>query len=262
MRILAIETSAAAGSLAVVDETGALLEVQLPATERNAKTLAPALERLLDETGREQLDGVAVSIGPGSFTGLRVGIATAKTLGWALNLPIAGVPTLEAIAYQASVPIAEGRVPQDNSQGHENGTNEGGEAIHLSVASNAYRSQVFACHATLPVNTDSPSQIEKRPQLALAEPFSIVSHTDWLGALPQFAWVSGPALRIPRPQAYSEALAQIQVVPESLWDPQAVTIGQLGRQRLLAGEAVAPTALLPDYGRLSAAEEKRQAQQR
>lgn len=235
MHILAIETSVATGSIAIVSDQETIIDQPLPATERNAKTLASALKRVLDEFGRDRLQGVAVSMGPGSFTGLRVGIATAKTLAWALGLPVVGVPTLTAVACQASEHIWS----SDQTDG----------PVRLSVASNAYRSQVFVSEGAL-----------AHEESALGQTFDIIEHAKWLSQLPRGGvdWVSGPALAIPIPENLQHALKKVQVTPESLWEPRAATIGRLGLQRLLAGDAASPEALLPDYGRLSAAEEKRQ----
>jgi tRNA threonylcarbamoyladenosine biosynthesis protein TsaB len=106
MRVLAVETSALAGGAALVDGdrvTGQyLLDVRLTHSER----LMVAVDRLLADAGwtPRDLEGLAVAVGPGSFTGLRVGISAIKGLGLALGIPIAAVPTLDAMA--ASLPFA------------------------------------------------------------------------------------------------------------------------------------------------------------
>ena len=81
--------------------SGGVREVLVERVERDhAKRLLPELERLLAQAGleRQQLRGIAVGIGPGSYTGLRVGLATAQGLGRGLAIPVRGVPTLEAMA--------------------------------------------------------------------------------------------------------------------------------------------------------------------
>ncbi len=72
--------------------------------------LMPALDRMLKDSsiGKDQLSGIAVSIGPGSFTGLRIGLATAKGLAMGLEIPLVGVPTLDALAR--NVPYAKYQV--------------------------------------------------------------------------------------------------------------------------------------------------------
>src|SRR5205823_7265962 len=71
-----------------------------------SRLLLPAIDQLLAllELCPADLEGIAVSLGPGSFTGLRVGVTTAKTMAWALSLPVVGVATLEAVAAGACLP--------------------------------------------------------------------------------------------------------------------------------------------------------------
>ena len=100
MRVLGIETATGQGGVAVVGPEGLLAEVTLSVTAGYGERLLPALERILAEAGLspDQLDGYAISIGPGSFTGLRIGLATVKGLALATGKPLAAVPTLEALA--------------------------------------------------------------------------------------------------------------------------------------------------------------------
>lgn len=100
MRILGVETATAQGGIAIVGPEGLLAEVTLSASAGYGERLLPALERVLEATGLslETVDGYAVSIGPGSFTGLRIGLATVKGLALATGKPLAAVPTLEALA--------------------------------------------------------------------------------------------------------------------------------------------------------------------
>ncbi len=106
MRVLAVETSTLAGGVALVDGERLVAEYLLDVSVTHSERLLAAIDRVLADarwTPRD-LEGLAVSIGPGSFTGLRVGVSTVKGLGWALGLPIAAVPTLDAMA--ATVPAA------------------------------------------------------------------------------------------------------------------------------------------------------------
>lgn len=102
--LLAVETSSSIGSIALVSDGVLIAERQLGvAGPRHAQTLVPELDRLLKELSlkADVIDAVAVSIGPGSFTGLRVGLVFAKTLAWLNNAPLIAVDTLQAIAQQA-----------------------------------------------------------------------------------------------------------------------------------------------------------------
>lgn len=102
MRILAIESSAKSASAAILQED--LLEgISFQNTGlTHSRTLMPIIRDLLKNTGRsmQDMDAVAAAIGPGSFTGLRIGAATAKGLVWASGKRALGVSTLEAMAYQ------------------------------------------------------------------------------------------------------------------------------------------------------------------
>lgn len=102
MRILAIDTALGACSACVIDE-GALVPVSaetLPMAKGHAEALMPLVERVMAavEGGFASLDRVAVTVGPGSYTGLRVGLAAARAIGLAARIPVIGVTTLAATA--------------------------------------------------------------------------------------------------------------------------------------------------------------------
>ena len=100
MRILAIETSTRAASVAVIFDGKILAESLRESPQSFSETLMPQVEEVIKISGAfENLDAVAVSIGPGSFTGLRIGLATAKALAYAWGIKIIGVPTLQALSY-------------------------------------------------------------------------------------------------------------------------------------------------------------------
>ena len=101
MKILALESSGLVASVAVVTEDKLIGEYTTNFKKTHSQTLLPMMDALLRMTGIDisEMDAIAVSGGPGSFTGLRIGSATAKGLGLALNKPIVSVPTVDAIAY-------------------------------------------------------------------------------------------------------------------------------------------------------------------
>ena len=100
MRILGIETATRAASVAVVFDGKILAESLRESPQSFSETLMPQVEEVIKISGAfENLDAVAVSIGPGSFTGLRIGLATAKALAYAWGIKIIGVPTLLAMSY-------------------------------------------------------------------------------------------------------------------------------------------------------------------
>ena len=101
MRILAIESSGQIASTAIIED-GEILGMKVGEFKvTHSQTLMPLIDELIQETGveLESLDAIAVSGGPGSFTGLRIGSATAKGLGLALDIPLIHVPTLHAMCY-------------------------------------------------------------------------------------------------------------------------------------------------------------------
>lgn len=101
MLVLGIETSTMTGSVALLDEDKLISEYILSMKATHSVRLMPAIDMLLRnaDISRFEVNCVAVSIGPGSFTGLRIGLATAKGLAMGLNVPLVGVPTLDAIAW-------------------------------------------------------------------------------------------------------------------------------------------------------------------
>src|SRR5574337_850987 len=106
MRILAVETSTLAGGAALLDGDRLLGEYTLNIKATHSERLMAAVDRLLQDCGwkPEDLEGLAVAIGPGSFTGLRIGISAIKGLALGLGIPVAAVPTLDALA--ATLPFA------------------------------------------------------------------------------------------------------------------------------------------------------------
>lgn len=106
MRLLAVETSTLAGGVALLEGERVIGEYLLDVRITHSERLMPAVDRLLTDAGwtATVLDGLAVAVGPGSFTGLRIGLSAVKGLAWALGIAVAAVPTLDAIA--ASMPFA------------------------------------------------------------------------------------------------------------------------------------------------------------
>lgn len=100
MPILAVETATPQGSVSLVGEEGVILERQSGSTSSHAIWLQPAIRDLLADASfaLEDVDGFAVSGGPGSFTGLRIGLSTVKGLSLATGKPVVAVPTLDAMA--------------------------------------------------------------------------------------------------------------------------------------------------------------------
>lgn len=220
--ILAIETSGTAGSVALVSSTGPVAETELPATgRRHARMLVPEIKLLLQRQAVQlsSLTGIAVSIGPGSFTGLRVGVVCAKTLAYALRIPIVAIDTFQAVAVRQA----------------------GITADEIAIIADALRGEVFVRNYRRNSGSWQSSSSGE-----------IVPLEDWLGKLPALVPVTGPGLSLLQGlQSLSH-----QLLPSELAHPRATEIGMLGREQLLAGELADPWLLEPHYIRRSAAEEK------
>lgn len=222
MRILAVETTERIASVAAL-ASGQLLEQRTtPPEQRSAQALAPAIQSLLQHVAWQPSDVelVAVPVGPGSFTGLRVGVTTAKTFAYAVAAEVLGVNTLEVIAELAPAEIDE-----------------------LEVVMDAQRQQLFVGRFA----RDTSGHFQAR------EITHIVGEADWLARLTSRpVAVTGPGLRKLCPRVPEGIL----VVDSALWAPTAAVVGQLAWRKYEAGERDDLWKLAPQYFRASAAEDK------
>ncbi|HCI59968.1 MAG TPA: tRNA (adenosine(37)-N6)-threonylcarbamoyltransferase complex dimerization subunit type 1 TsaB [Ruminococcus sp.] len=101
MKILAVDTSATAASVAVAEENKLIGEFSINTALTHSQTLMPMVDELLNNTGLSvnDINAVAVNAGPGSFTGVRIGVAAVKGIAFPKNLPCVSVSTLESMAY-------------------------------------------------------------------------------------------------------------------------------------------------------------------
>ena len=225
LRILAIETSERVGSLAAlepVDNSSSVVgRRRLSADRRSAQTLLPAIQTLLDDCRwqPQQLDLICVATGPGSFTGLRIGVTTAKTLAYATGAKLVEVHTLAASAARVEQPYSK-----------------------LWTLLDAQRQELFAAH----FEPDWQLQSNFVPQTR------IMSIERWLQAVQPGDLVSGPPLS----NLAAQLPAGVLTTNMTLWPPQADTVGHLGVAAFRAGQVVDPMQLVPHYYRKSAAEEK------
>ncbi len=220
MKILAIETTDQAGSVALLEGPRVLAEVRLTSDQRSAQLLAPAIRNLLQASTWQptEIGLVAVAIGPGSFTGLRVGLTTAKTFAYAVGCDLVAVPTLEVVAAQ---------MPTGASQ--------------LLTVLDAGRQQVFSARFR---------RVDGR--LECIESTALVDDAVWLAGLQAEETISGPGLR-----KFAGGLPDFaRLSPAELWSPRAATVGLLALSRFDAGQRDDVWGLVPGYHRASAAEEK------
>ena len=101
MRVLAIDSSGLTATVGIVEDTQTIAEYTVNYKKTHSQTLLPMIDEMtrMVDLDLSTLDAIAVAGGPGSFTGLRIGSATAKGLGLALNKPLIHVPTVDALAY-------------------------------------------------------------------------------------------------------------------------------------------------------------------
>ena len=104
MLILALDTSTSSGSIALVRDGRTLALSTTPKVGTHSKWLMPSISALMDDAGAElaEVDCIAIINGPGSFTGLRIGVSIVKGLAWALSKPVVSVSSLKALAYNLS----------------------------------------------------------------------------------------------------------------------------------------------------------------
>lgn len=220
MRILALETTEAAGSLAAAINDKVLHELELSATQRSASSLAPGIKTLLEQAGWRGADVqlVAVTLGPGSFTGLRVGVTTAKVFAYAVGAEVLGVDTLQTIAMAAPP-----------------------EVQTLSVAVDAQRGDVVA------------GLFQRGPDTCFqpAAPAELISIDTWLAGLSPGMVVSGPILK----KLVDRLPPGVTALAPQLWRPTAGNVARLAARLYAAGQRDDPWGLLPRYSRRPAAEE-------
>ncbi len=234
--LLALETSGRFGSVCLHDKDSSDC-IELNSSEGSAKWLAPAIASILQKHKKTTRDlaAVAVTIGPGSFTGLRVGVATAKVLAYGLGIPVVGVDTLEAMAWAAS---------QSDSMQSDLNTNE---SLDLWTLLDAYRGELFVAKWILRRN--------QFPQCAI--PSRLLSVTEWLtltesSQIGSSEWIVGQTLpKILKLIGRSERFKfDEQIVPT------ASEVAGIALRMWKNGETTNAFKLMPNYLRRSAAEEK------
>ncbi|PIU54487.1 MAG: tRNA (adenosine(37)-N6)-threonylcarbamoyltransferase complex dimerization subunit type 1 TsaB [Deltaproteobacteria bacterium CG07_land_8_20_14_0_80_60_11] len=215
MLILALDTATEKGSLALMAGDRVLMEYSLESPNAYLTCLMPGVAAILKNTGKELADlgAVAVSTGPGNFTGLRIGLATAKTLAWSLKCPLAPVPTLEVLAAQFPF-----------------------HPHPIGVVMDARRGEVFwglfRCPEDWPQVLEGPLRLPVRELPA---------------RLPRPLLLTGPGLEV-----YRELLTAL-LPPEIAWAPpdrrwpRASTLARLARRRLEQGLTANPAQLAPTY---------------
>lgn len=214
MYILAIETATSLGSVALLQDGDIVAQLSELVPRQHLEWLAPAIARVLADAGwtAARVDGVAVSTGPGAFTSLRIGIATAAMWARARGTPAVGVPTLAAVALGTQV--------------------NGLVCPLLDVRRGEVAAALFARDGGL-----------RRVMDDVVGPVAQV-----LQGLPTGITFSGDALTR-YAAAVTAARPGAILAPRADWYPTAVSVGRLGWERLARGEHTDLYRLWPTYAR-------------
>ena len=226
---LSVETSGMIGAVALRRAGQPIESVSLQqAGRRHAQTLVAEVDAMLSRSDltAKQLEVVAVSIGPGSFTGLRVGVVFAKTLAYAIGCRLAAVDTFRAIAAACPADVSE-----------------------VFVVSDAQRGDLFVGRYELEEAANGPA---RRGEITIESADSFYQRVREIAGSRSNIAISGPAAATVQAALPSD----VRVLAAEHHHPRADFVAQLGERQALAGELVDPWQLEPFYLRRSAAEEK------
>ena len=227
MKILAFETSAKAGSVALMEDGRLLGENYQNTGLTHSQTLLSMAEALLNHCGftAKDVDAVAVAAGPGSFTGVRIGVAAAKGLAWGGELPCYGVSTLEAMALNLGV----------------------SDGIVCPVM-DARRSQVY--NALFSVEDGKLTRLAQDRAISLEDLGKELKNFE----KPIFLVGDGSILCY---NTLSEQVPQLKLPPEHRMHQRAAGVALLAQMQAEAGIPGDAAALSPNYLRLSQAEREK-----
>ncbi len=228
MKILALDSSGLVASVAIVEDDHLLAEYTVNYKKTHSQTLLPMLDEAakMVELDLQSIDAIAVAGGPGSFTGLRIGSATAKGLGLALDKPLISVPTVDALAC-----------------------NLYGCAAHICPIMDARREQVY----TGLYHFEKDSLIIERPQAPLA----VEDLVQILNELDGEVIFLGDAVPVYREKILSEIRIPCRFAPANLNRQRASSVAVLGMQYFREGKIQTAQEHKPEYLRLSQAERER-----
>ena len=227
MLILAFETSAKAASVALLEENRLLAECYQNTGMTHSQTLMVMAQDLLNQCGKsvEDVTHVAVSAGPGSFTGVRIGVAAAKGFAWGKELPCCGVSTLEAMALGAGV-----------YQGY------------VCPVMDARRAQVY--NALFYMDNGICTRVTEDRAIALADLQQELLELDG----PIFLVGDGAVLTH---NTLSAAVPELILPLEWKQHQRALGVGLAALKQIRAGNPCDGASLVPNYLRLSQAERER-----
>lgn len=240
MKLIAIDSSGLTATVACMDGETIMGEYTIQYKKTHSQTLLPMIDEVVRmiEWDLKEMDAIAVAAGPGSFTGLRIGAATAKGLGLALNIPIVPVPTLEGLAYNLYGGFGESLV---------------------CPMMDARRNQVYAgIYEFTPTNTDEVSlhEIWKGQAAAVTDVLQAVN------ALGKPVTFLGDGVAVQKEYIKSQCHVPYTFAPPHMIRQKAGAVAALGMRYLAAGKAVPASEFKPMYFRLSQAERERMERER
>ncbi|MGQ9604118.1 MAG: tRNA (adenosine(37)-N6)-threonylcarbamoyltransferase complex dimerization subunit type 1 TsaB [bacterium] len=228
MLVLGIETSSAIGGFAIVDGEKLLVEIVAEMSASHVEKSISLISHLLNREGLEidDLEGIAVSLGPGSFTGLRVGLSLAKGFCFGRKTPLVGVPTLDCIANLLRP--WEGKI---------------------LVVRDARCGEVFSCFYR-----GEGQRIQRLTEYLSLTPQSVIDMANSMEI--ERLIVTGDGLKLYRSQFECLLARGAVIAPQSLWLPRPGTLASMGASDLAAGEISDIDSIEPLYVRPSEAERK------
>lgn len=240
--LLALDSSTATMSVALVRD-GRVIDSFASLTERNHSVrIVSEMKLILERNGvrGEELDAIAVGQGPGSYTGVRIGVTAAKTLAWAWGKPLVGVSSLEALAYSAWRGIQESDVGA-------------GEEAWLVPLMDARRGQVYTTLYETGAQGEW-SAVSRDGIRLIADWAARLREHARTDAKPASVWFVGDVA------THAAVLAEAQAVSERVrtfsCELDAGALGMLAERRYRAGERADVHAFVPNYTQLAEAEAK------
>ena len=228
MRILALDSSGLVATVAILEDEQMIAEYTVNYKKTHSQTLLPMLDEIvkMTEFDLSTIDAIAVSGGPGSFTGLRIGAATAKGLGLALNKPLIHIPTVDGMAYGLF-----------------------GYSGLVCPIMDARRNQVYT---GLYRFVDGEFQVVEE-QMAI----SVTELIEKLNSYEEKVTFLGDGVPVYRDQFEKGLTGAYAFAPAHLNRQRAAAVGALGMKYFQEGKTESATEHKPDYLRLSQAERER-----
>lgn len=232
MKILALDSSGLVATVAVLEDDVIVAEYTTCYKKTHSQTLLPMLDEIkkMIELDIQSIDAIAVTKGPGSFTGLRIGCATAKGLGLALNCPLIAIPTVDALAY-----------------------NMYGSSAIVCPLMDARRDQVYTGLYRFEKTANGYEMVCELPQCAI----SIEEIINLVNEKGQEVIFLGDGVPVYKEKLATMCQVEYSFAPAGFNRQRASSVALLGADMYEKGQTVLADEMEPDYLRLSQAERER-----